>query len=339
MADLAEGFSPKQFQLAIAAEADGIGGGEATDADYKFINIDSIEMPSLNPLQVLDVRHGAGRTLKAVDMFLSNKLTVKEISFSGIADATILPMLLSNIMQDASSAYEIAYNYAGTDLSYGDSVSDNTKTFAVVVVTPEAAQQLYFKGCLLTSLTISGDVGEESGRLKISGTFKSGCIPALNDTTIVPTHDRASFNTNYFMTDYGDSGSTNAVTTIAGLSDPVLKSFSLTIENDVAFSGYDVNGNYQQMHRAIPEVAVTFDAVVKYDADTDNLIQTFGEQSTSTIANTLTAADSVTRNVDISLPTCIITDVSFSEEDAMFLSVSSKAVASTSGNIVSITIQ
>ena len=339
MADLAEGFSPKQFQLAIAAEADGIGGGEATDADYKFINIDSIEFPSLNPQQVLDVRHGAGRTLKAVDMFLSNKLTVKEISFSGIADATILPMLLSNITTDASSAYEIAFNYAGIDLSYGDSVSDNTKTFAVVVVTPEAAQQMYFKGCFLTSLTISGDVGEEAGRLKISGTFKSGCIPALNDTSIVPTHDRASFNTNYFMTDYGDSGSTNAVTTIAGISDPVMKSFSLTIENDVVMSGYDTSGNFQQMHRGIPEVAVTFDAVVKYDGDTDNLIQTFGEQSTSTVANTLTAADSVTRNVDISLPTCIITDVSFSEEDAMFLSVSSKAVAGTSGNIVSITIQ
>ena len=339
MADLAEGFSPKQFQLAIAAEADGIGGGEATDADYKFINIDSIEFPSLNPQQVLDVRHGAGRTMKAVDMFLSNKLTVKEISFSGIADATILPMLLSNITTDASSAYEIAFNYAGIDLSYGDSVSDNTKTFAVVVVTPEAAQQMYFKGCFLTSLTISGDVGEEAGRLKISGTFKSGCIPALNDTSIVPTHARASFNTNYFMTDYGDSGSTNAVTTIAGISDPVMKSFSLTIENDVVMSGYDTSGNFQQMHRGIPEVAVTFDAVVKYDGDTDNLIQTFGEQSTSTVANTLTAEDGVTRNVDISLPTCIITDVSFSEEDAMFLSVSSKAVAGTSGNIVSITIQ
>jgi len=338
MADLAEGFSPKQFQLAIAAEADGIGGGEATDADYKFINIDSIEMPSLNPLQVLDVRHGAGRTLKAVDMFLSNKLTVKEISFSGIADATILPMLLSNITTDASTAYEIAHNYPGIDLAYGDSVSDNTKTFAVVVVTPEAAQQMYFKGCFLTSLTISGDIGEEAGRLKISGTFKSGCIPALNDTSIVPTHNRASFNTNYFMTDY-DHGASNGVMTIADLSGCVLKSFSLTIENDVVMSGYDASGNFQQMHRGIPEVAVTFDAVVKYDAETDNLIQTFGEQSTGTVANTLTATDNATRNVDISLPTCIITDVSFSEEDAMFLSVSSKAVASTSGSIVSITIQ
>jgi len=340
MADLAEGFSPKQFQLAIAAEADGIGGGEATDADYKFINIDSIEMPSLNPLQVLDVRHGAGRTLKAVDMFLSNKLTVKEISFSGIADATILPMLLANITNtDHASTFPIEFDYSGQDMSFGDSVSsDNSSlTFAVIVVTPEAAQQMYFKGCLLTSLTISGDVGEESGRLKISGTFKSGCIPALN-STLTPTHNRASFNTNYFMTDY-DHGASNGVMTIAGLSGCVLKSFSLTIENDVAFSGYDTSGNYQQMHRAIPEVAVTFDAVVKYDAETDNLIQTFGEQSTGTVVNTLTASDSVTRNVDISLPTCIMTDVSFSEEDAMFLSVSSKAVASTSGNILLITLQ
>ena len=342
MADLAEGFSPKQFQLAIAPETDGIGGGEATDADYKFINIDSIEMPSLNPLQVLDVRHGTGRTLKKVDMFLTNKLTVKEISFSGIADATIVPMLLANITNtNHATSFPIEFDYSGQDMSFGDSVSsaNSSLTFAVIVVTPEAAQQMYFKGCVLTSLTINGDIGEESGRIKISGTFKSGCVPALNDTSIVPTHNRASFNTNYFMTDYGDSGSTNAVTTIAGLSDPVLKSFSLTIENDVSFSGYDASGNYQQIHRAIPEVAVTFDAVVKYDADTDNLIQTFAEQSTGTLVNTLTAADSVTRNIDISLPTCMLTEVSFSEEDAMFLSVSSKAVADTSGNILLITLQ
>jgi hypothetical protein len=341
MADLAEGFSPKQFQLAIAAEADGIGGGEATVGDYKFINIDSIEMPSLNPQQVLDVRHGVGRTLKKVDMFLTNKLTVKEISFSGIADATILPMLLANITNtNHATSFPIEFDYSGQDLSFGDSVSsaNSSLTFAVLLVTPEAAQQQYFKGCVLTSLTISGNVGEETGRIKISGTFKSGSIPALN-STLTPTHNRASFNTNYFMTDYGDSGSTNAVTTIAGLSDPVLKSFSLTIENDAVFTGYDTSGNFQQIHRAIPEVAVTFDAVVKYDADTDNLIQTFAEQSTGTVVNTLTAADSVTRNIDISLPTCMLTEVGFSEEDAMFLSVSSKAVADTSGNILLITLQ
>ena len=339
MATLAEGFSPKQFQLAFAAEADGVGAGEATDADYKFINIDSIEMPSLNPNQVLDVRHGVGRTLKEGDMFLSNKLTVKEISFSGIADATTLPMLLSNITSDASSVYEIDANYAGIDLQDGDAVSDNTKTFAVVIITPEGAQQQYFKGCVLTSLTLNGDISEESGRLKVSGTFKTGHKPALDDTTIAPTAP-TYFNTNYFMTDYA-SGETGATTRPFGLSDdPVMKSFSLTIENDAVFSGYDSDGNYQQIHRAIPEVSVTFDAVIKYDATTDNLIQTFENQSSSTLATSLIAKDNATRNIDITLAKSILIDVSFSEEDAMFLSVSSKGVAGASGSkIVSITVE
>ena len=85
MANLSTAYSPKEFELAIAHE--GVVGtaqaGGSNDTNYKLINIDSIEMPSLNPQQVLDVRHGAGRTLKTVDMFLNNNLTVKEISFSG----------------------------------------------------------------------------------------------------------------------------------------------------------------------------------------------------------------------------------------------------------------
>ena len=92
MANLSASFSPKEFELAIAHEAT-VGTASSTVGDYILINIDSIEMPSLNPQQVLDVRHGAGRTLKEVDLFLSNDLTVKEISFSGIADATILPIV------------------------------------------------------------------------------------------------------------------------------------------------------------------------------------------------------------------------------------------------------
>ncbi len=110
MANLSAAFSPKEFELAIAHEAT-VGTASSTVGDYILMNIDSIEMPSLNPQQVLDVRHGAGRTLKEVDMFLSNNLTIKEISFSGIADATILPKLVKNITQDASGASSIPASY------------------------------------------------------------------------------------------------------------------------------------------------------------------------------------------------------------------------------------
>jgi len=342
MANLSTSYSPKEFQLAIAHEGT-VGTASSTNSDYILINIDSIEMPSLNPQQVLDVRHGAGRTLKEVDVFLSNKLTVKEISFSGIADATVLPKLVKNITQDASTfAIEAAYD--PTDIKVGDATANaDTGTFSVLVQSPEANNSMLFTGCVLTSLTLNGDIAEESGRIKMSGTFKTGMIPSFT-SNLAPT-STAHFNTNYFTTDYADDAvTTDADIVIAGVTSPILKSFSCVIENDAQFMGFDQNGNYQVIARALPEVAVTFDAVVKYDADTDGLVASFESQDgSSTVVNTLTAKTDVSgdvpRNIDLSIPKAIITDVSFSEEEAMFLSVSTKAVAGTSGNLIGITIE
>ena len=338
MANLSAAFSPKEFELAIAHEGT-VGTASSTVGDYILINIDSIEMPSLNPQQVLDVRHGAGRTLKEVDMFLSNDLTVKEISFSGIADATILPKLVKNITQDASGASSIPASYDPSELKVGDSTSTaDVGTFSILLNVPEASNSMLFTGCVLTSLTLNGDIAEESGRIKMSGTFKSGMKPSFT-SNLNPT-STALFNTNYFTTVYGDDADTNAVTVIAGVADPILKSFSCTIENDAQFMGFNAAGNFQIIARALPEASVTFDSVIKYDADTDGLVATFeGQDGSSTVANTLTAKDSVTRNVDFSIPKAIITDVSFSEEEAMFLSVSTRGVAGTSGDLVAITIE
>jgi hypothetical protein len=338
MANSKVSFSPKDFQLAIAPEtAAGTAIQAAGNATFEYINIDSIEFPSLNPQQVLDVRHGTGRTLKAVDMFLTNKLTVKEISFSGIADDTILPMLLQNITQETSSTYDIEFDYEPTEIKVGDVYSDNTGTFTVLIESPQSGYQMLFGGCVLTSLSISADIGEESGRVKFSGTFKSGMVPDLSPTDLAPSNGTAHFNSNYFMTDYGDAGDAGADTTIAGIADPILKSFSFTLENDAQFMGFDAAGSYQVIARALPEVSATLEASVKYDDETARLVEDFNNQSTGTVTNTLAALTSSTRNVGVSMPTSIITDVSFSEEEAMFLSVSTKAVASTSGNLVSIT--
>jgi len=338
MANSKVSFSPKDFQLAIAPEtAAGTAIQAAGNGTFNYINIDSIEFPSLNPQQVLDVRHGTGRTLKAVDMFLTNKLTVKEISFSGIADDTILPVLLQNITQETSSTYDIEFDYEPTEIKVGDVYSDNTGTFTVLIESPQSGYQMLFGGCVLTSLTISADIGEESGRVKFSGTFKSGMVPDLSPTDLAPSNGTAHFNSNYFMSDYGDAGDPGADTTIAGIADPILKSFSFTLENDAQFMGFDAAGSYQVIARALPEVSATFEASIKYDDETARLVEDFNNQSTGTVANTLAALTSSTRNVGVSMPTSIITDVSFSEEEAMFLSVSSKAVAGTSGNLVSIT--
>ena len=80
----------------------------------------------------------------------------------------------------------------------------------------------------------------------------------------------------------------------------------------------------------MPEVIATLDAVIKYDANTDQLIETFAQQtSASTVSNQLTMATANTGgDFNIDIDSSIITDVSFSEEEAMFLSVSQRAMAS-----------
>ena len=328
MAISATSYSPKDFQLAFVPETTI---GTAVTSSATLINIDSIEMPSLIPQQVLDIRHGLGRTLKAVDIFVSNSLAVKEISFSGVADNIVMPELVENITGDTSDTYAILNNYEPSAMAVGTgSVSDTAHTVTVILDNPSAGYQMIFPGCVLTSLTVSADIAEESGRFKVSGTFKTGMIADLSPSSAATFGTTAHFNDNYYMSEYavGESGATVQV---AGISDPVLKSFSFTIENDAQFMGFDDDGNYQVIQRAIPEVVVTLDAVIKYDANTDQLIESFNNQtSASTVSNQLTMATANTAgDFNIDIDNSIITDVSFSEEEAMFLSVSQRAIASS----------
>jgi hypothetical protein len=332
MAISATSYSPKDFQLAFIPETTI---GTQVIASAMLINIDSIELPSLNPQQVLDIRHGLGRTLKAVDIFVSNSLAVKEISFSGVADNIVMPELVENITGDTSDTYAILNNYEPSAMKVGTgSISDTAHTVTVILDNPSSGYQMVFPGCVLTTLTVSADIAEESGRFKVSGTFKTGMIADLSPGSAATFGNTAHFNDNYYMSEYavGESGATVQV---AGISDPVLKSFSFTIENDAQFMGFDDDGNYQVIQRAIPEVVVTLDAVIKYDGQTEGLIETFNSQtSASTVSNQLTMATANTAgDFNIDIDNSIITDVSFSEEEAMFLSVSQRAIASsTPGN-------
>lgn len=337
MAISATSVSPKDFQLGILAETTA---GTANVSSMNLINIDSIELPSLNPTQVTDVRHGTGRTLKQVDTFTTNKVTVKEISFSGIADSTILPILLENITQDASGVgasgddlYEVNNNYEPSAINIGTTTAtDNTMTFTIAIDNAVSdSYSMIFTGCVLTSLTINGDIGEESGRVKFSGTFKTGMVPNLSpevaDKPSYASGATASFNNNYFVTDFD-------TTKVAGVADCVLKSFSLTIENDAQFMGFDSSGNYQVIQRALPEIIATCDSVVKYDGNTQALIEAFEIQSIGDASGHVDIdlqASSGTNKIGVDINNTILTDVSFSEEEAMFLSISQKAMADATG--------
>jgi len=330
-------FSPKQFQVLIA-EQDDFGAIEAAGENaYHALDVDSVGFPSLNPTQVLDVRSGS-RVLQKEDFFQDVKASVKEISVSGTATTNALDMLLENIMGEAEGSASGVYSFASNAgvQSVGKTDTGQAGTLlSVILSSPLSNSDLAFKDCVVTSLTLNGDVGTEGGRVKFSVTFQTGTLAEdLSDESIsVDTAFAASEN--YFMSGWSDT----SYRKMYGVDDLVLSSFSLTLENPATFSGL-VSTGYEIVSRA-GEFSAVLDATAKYDANTEPLIASFNNQTqqgaTAAQASIMNNDASLTDGAfGISLPKSILTNVAFNEADVMMLDISVKAVGDGSNALVEV---
>ena len=328
----AAGYSPSQFKMSIKAETTI---GTAIVSSMNLLNIDAVTFPTIAPTQVLDVRSGDGRTAKVADAYISEKHTIKEISFSGYADQTTLPILLQAITTTAvgssPASYDVAFNYTPPELQIGASASTNTKTFSVAFISPEAGDDhsIIFKGCVLSSLSLSMDMGSESGRVTMSGTFLTASTPSYGQSA--PTSMTAFSANNYFLTDM------HTTRKVAGISNCVISSLTLNIENPRNFLGF--NGSTaepESIISAVPEINISLDASIKYDDNTAGLASTFkaGTSVASELSNHGTWSSASTFGIKIDYGK--ITSLAMSENSAMFHDVSIKAMAHTSGDVIQV---
>lgn len=326
------GYSASQFKMAIKAETTI---GTAIVSSMNLLNIDAVTFPTIAPTQVLDVRSGDGRTAKIADAYISEKHTIKEISFSGYADQTTLPILLQAIFTSAvgssPASYDVPFNYTPPELQVGASASTNTKTFSVAFISPEAGDDhsIIFKGCVLSSLSLSMDMGSESGRVTMSGTFQTASTPSYGQSA--PTSMTAFSANNYFLTDM------HTTRKVAGISNCVISSLTLNIENPRNFLGF--NGSTaepESIISAVPEINISLDASIKYDDNTAGLASTFkaGTSVATELSNHGTWSSASTFGIKIDYGK--ITSLAMSENSAMFHDVSIKAMAHTSGDVIQV---
>jgi len=330
-------FSPKEFGLAIQTESNI---GTKVTGGMTRVNVDSVEMPGFNLTQVMEARSGSsGRVADADDVFVSDKGTMKEISFSGICDDTVLPILVQNVCGSAASSEitTIAAAYTPDELQTGAS-SAVQKTFTLCVIAPttndgssDTTRNMVFPGCVLTNLTITGAMDDESGRLKFSATAQSGYAASYDHAA--PTISAAYSSTFYSL------ATLSGVKTMAGAANSVIQSFSLNIENPASFVGQnDANGNPDAIVRAVPEIVVTMDATVKYDDNTAGYMAAM--KAGTTTLDTLLCDQATLANGSTTFgfqaDNCLITNVAFNEANAMMLDVSSKFLASGSTAVFAI---
>tara|TARA_R100001510_G_C7656816_1_gene217292 strand:+ start:1588 stop:2613 length:1026 start_codon:yes stop_codon:yes gene_type:complete len=330
MAISGNAFSPKEFELAICQEA--TCGTAKVDA-MLGVNIDSISFPTLNPTQVMDVRSHSGRVAQDIDVFLSKAQTVKEVSFAGVLHDEIAPHFIEGVMGSATSdagganeLFQILDTYSPGEIVYGATSGDRAFTYTLGLISPVSGKSITIPGMVFTSLTISADMGEEAGRIKFEATMQSGKAANFDQTVSVGT----DYSANYYS--MGDM----SVRKVAGVDDNLLQSFSLAIENPANFHGYS-GDDFEVISRAIPEISVSCDVTMKYDANSLELDSVFGGSQTAggllTTIGTNAAIESADDNkFSFELANSIITNYAFNEGAAMLVDVSMKGIADPSAS-------
>ncbi len=319
-------YSASSFKVAIA-EQDDFGTVTAAGGNaYHALDVDSISSPSLNANQALDVRSGS-RVLQATDFFHTKVGAISEISVSGTATTNALDLLLENIMGEAegsaSGVYSFLSNASAQSVGSG-STSQAGTLLSLAIISPISNMDLGFKDCVVTALSLSGDMGTEGGRIKFSATFKSGSAVDATQATTVGAVDTAftAASENYTMNSW-----TAGYRQLVGVADVIMSSFTLNLSNDANFIGL-VSTGYEVIARA-GEFSATLDSTIKYDDKCQAFFENYLDQSTGTSegATLLNNDGSLTDGAfGISMPSSVLTNVAFNEQAMMMLDVSMKAV-------------
>ena len=138
-------------------------------------------------------------------------------------------------------------------------------------------------------------------------------------------------STYYYLTDF------HTTRTIAGVTKCIIASWTLNLENDAIYLGYDgATAIPQSIVRAVPELGVSMDFSLKYDDNTAGMhaIWKAGTTVATTLSNHGTWTSASTFGVQASYGK--ITSVAWSEAAAMFVDMSIKCMAHTSGDVIQI---
>jgi len=324
-------FSSKELEVGVAEDSSNVG---TAASSFTAIESESVTPPTFNDIKI-ERRGGSGSgTMTATtDMFHWGKGATIEGSVSGILTNELMVILMKNI---TGIDHATIWSFDGTtttNVNFQHNASadaSRTLTFAYNGAASGSLDDcVKIPGCVITSLTITGDPNEDGGRMKFDASWISRTAVAIG-ATFSTEHSIGVFSENYvYIGEYNDH-------TKVGGEDVLLKSYSIAIENPVVFGGFGGDasvGSPQTYVRSVPEFSVVVNPVVKYDTNVDPLweklrgsddgvqAQTLGEPAFE-MANHGTYSTG-TRAVRITDGT--ITELAWDEGDYLGLSVTIKA--------------
>ena len=280
-------YSGREFKVFVNTDlvnANGVGTfNSATDTTWKQVDVDSVSFPSFSPIQEFEMRTGSGRVAQFDSVFTTDKRVTTEFGLSGRIDAATLPCFVESVtgIAAASDKVVIPTSYSPASPMRDDTIGSATEysdTLSFYFAAPggaSIADSYKLKGCVCTSLSLSADMDTASGRFQFDATFQTQ-DPVSKGA--VSTASMAGINgTKLFLSDLGIKILTlTGTVTSGGEIDALWTSVGFTIEQPTQFLGSTgTNAECEVIARGLPETTFTMNGTVKYDGDTDQIIESF----------------------------------------------------------------
>ena len=273
----------------------GIDSSGADGTAYRQLPVVQATKPTFNIHRESRLLSGRGTVKNAADTVITTKGGTVTAPFDFLATPELLLQHLVMATQtynaDGSDVYTVEVDGSNNNTSIGGTISGGLPHSVNLAYWPAASQGITVPGCVVSDLTLTGDVGSNGGNLSVSGNYFSGFSNIFSSSGTGSLLED-NYTGTWVEPDAGvffnmGSLSTKQLEVDGANQDMILKSFSLNIANGVNRVGMNTNGDAEAY--AFPEYVVTGDITLKYDGEfslsaADNVVQSFLDGNTSTLA-------------------------------------------------------
>ena len=288
-------YSGRQFQVLLASETT-TGTVNTTAGNYRRVDVEGITLPTFSPVQEFEMRTGTGRIAEFDQVFSSTKRVTTEFTLTGRLTQEMWVIMMENCTGDefdggtgSDSVLTLAYNYGGLGFKVGDdpsSATDYAYLMSVYFAAPTAADSYHLKSCTITNFSISADMDSAAGRFDYSATFQTQSLPVKGAQSILVSDGATAIGTNNLYLSLLDDKNIDIKDYLAdGTTDqdditPLFKTFTMSVECPTQFLGAaGTAGEPEVWGKALPELTITYGGSIKYDDETDAMVEAFRDPS------------------------------------------------------------
>tara|TARA_Y100000593_G_scaffold35976_1_gene70217 strand:- start:311 stop:1393 length:1083 start_codon:yes stop_codon:yes gene_type:complete len=270
----------------------GLDSSGADGTAYRQLPIVQVTKPTFNITRESRLLSGRGTVKNAADTVITAKGGTATVPFDFLATPELLLQHLVMATQtynaDGSDVYTVEVDGSNNLTQVGGTISSGMPHSVNLAYYPKAAEGIKLTGCVVSDMTLTGDLGANGGNLSVSGNYYSGFANPISTGSCL----EQTFNGTWVEPDAGvffnmGSLSTKQLEVDGANQDMIIKSFNLNIANGVNRVGSNTNGDAEAY--AFPEYTVTGDITLKYDGEfslsaDDNVVQSFLDGNTCTLA-------------------------------------------------------